>query len=46
MEDANSSKNFNVLRFSGTLSGNSGNHCVVTDIQYSSTGYMEADADL
>lgn len=46
MESANDSKNLSVLRFAGTLSGNSGNHCLENNLSYSGTGFMSADAEL
>ena len=44
--EASSDPDFSVLRVSGTLSSNSGNHCVQVEMTYASTNKMEVSAEL
>ena len=44
--EASSDADFSVLRVTGTLSGNVGNHCVQVEMTYGSTNKMEVSAEL
>ena len=44
--EASSDPDFSVLRVSGTLSSNVGNHCVQVEMTYASTNKMEVSAEL
>ena len=44
--EASSEADFNVLRVTGTMSGNVGNHCVNVEMSYFSTNKMEVSAEL